>query len=117
MCHHIQSSALVFVEKNIHENAPTTIHELRQQLIDVPDNKVTKHLMRFGSSLRGTRAYWAKCHSELTDMITQLGSLALFFTFSVTDTKWHDLHTLMPRNSDVHALNTHRRMLSITPML
>ena len=51
MCHCSQSSASVFVKTNIHENAPTTIHELHQQLIDVPNNKVAEHLMRFGSFL------------------------------------------------------------------
>ena len=60
MRHRSQSSASVFVEKNIHENALTTIHELRQQLIDVHDNKVVEHLMRFVSSIQGTRAYWTK---------------------------------------------------------
>lgn len=43
--------------------------------------------MQFGSSLRGTRAYWTKCRFELTDMITQLGCPYLFFTLSAADTK------------------------------
>ena len=58
---------------------------------------------------RSTRAYWTKCRSELTDMITQLGSPTLFFSLSAVDTKWPDLHTLMPGNLEGHALNAHRR--------
>ena len=42
-------------------------------------------------------------------MITQLGSPTLFFTLSAADTKWPDLHTLMPRNSEGHSLNAHLR--------
>jgi hypothetical protein len=81
---------------------------LRQQLIDLPDNKLAEHLMRFGSSLRGTRAYWTKCRTELTDMITQLGCPTLFFTLSAADTKWPDLHNVMPKNAHSHRLNEHR---------
>lgn len=44
-------------------------------------------------------------------MITQLGSPTLFFTLSATGTKCPDLHTLMPGNSDVHALNANRRKI------
>jgi len=86
MHHRSQARASVFVEKMIHDNAPKTIHELHQQLINVPDNKVAEHLILFGSSLRGTRAYWMKCRSELTDMVTQLGCPTLFFTLSAVDT-------------------------------
>ena len=75
------------MKKNLHDNSPKTI--------DLPDNKLVENLMRFGSSLRGTRAYWTKFQAELTDMITQLGCPSFFFTLSVTDTKWPELHSLM----------------------
>jgi hypothetical protein len=108
MRHRSQATATVFVKKNIHDNSPTTIEALRQQLLDLPDNKLAEHLMRFGSSLRGTRAYWTKCRTELTDMITQLGCPTLFFTLSAADTKWPDLHNVMPRNENSHGSNQHR---------
>jgi ATP-dependent DNA helicase PIF1 len=108
MRHRSQATAAVFVKKNIHDNSPTTIEALRQQLLDLPDNKLAEHLMHFGSSLRGTRAYWTKCRTELTDMITQLGCPTLFFTLSAADTKWPDLHNVMPRNENSHGSNQHR---------
>ena len=111
MCHRSEASVLVFVEKIIHDNAPKTMNDLCQQLINVPNNKVAKNLMRFGSSLRGIRAYWMKHRSELTHLITQLGCPMLFFTLSATDMKWPDLLTLMPANSDGHALNVHHRKI------
>ena len=109
MHHRIEASASVFVEKSIHDNALKIIHDLRQHLINVPGNKVAKHLMQFGSSLRGTRAYWTKHRSELIDLITQLGCSTLFFTLSAIDTKWLDLYALMRVNSDGRALNVHCR--------
>jgi len=46
--------------------------------------------------LRGTRSYWTKCHAELTDLLHQIGSPTIFFTLSVADMYWPDLHALMP---------------------
>ncbi|XP_059076823.1 uncharacterized protein LOC131057818 [Cryptomeria japonica] len=55
--------------------------------------------MRFGTSLRGTRSYWAKCRAELTNMLHQIGSPTIFFTLSAADMYWPDLHALMPGTS------------------
>ena len=44
-------------------------------------------------------------------MITHLGCSTLFFTLSAADTKWPDLHTLMPADSDGRALNVHRKKI------
>ena len=93
------------MKKHLHDNSPTTIEELCHQISDLPNNKLGNHIMRFGSSLRGTRAYRTKCRSELTDMITQLGCPYLFFTLSVAVTKWPELHNLMPIHSHSHSLN------------
>ena len=41
-------------------------------------------------------------------MITQLGCPSLFFTLNVADTKWPELHSLMPVPSHSHSLNEHR---------
>ena len=52
--------------------------------------------MQFGTSLRGTRSYWAKCKAKLTDLLDQLGTPTIFFTLSATAMQWPDLHALMP---------------------
>ena len=52
--------------------------------------------MRLGTVLRGTRAYWNKCHAELLDMVQQIGSPTIFFTLSAADMQWPYLHKLMP---------------------
>ena len=52
--------------------------------------------MRFGTVLRGTRAYWSKCHQELSDLIQQIGCPKIFFTLSAVDMHSLDLHKLTP---------------------
>jgi hypothetical protein len=76
--------------------------------------------MCFGSSLRVTRAYWKKCCTELTDIITQLGCPTLFFFFSITNTKYPNLHNLMRKNENYHGSNQHHitfERLSSNPIL
>ena len=95
MRHHAQASTTVFVKKNISE-LPTIMEELRQHLKNIPDSRLGERLMRFGTVLRGTRAYWSKCHQELSDLIQQIGCPKIFFTLSAVDMKWLYLHKLMP---------------------
>jgi len=102
MYHRSQAIVAVFVKKNLHDNSPTTIQDLCQQLINLPDNKLDENVMCFGSSLSGTWAYWTKCHTKPTNMITQLGCPTLFFTLSETDTKWPNLHNVMPIYAHCH---------------
>lgn len=66
------------------------------RLEQFPDEQLAEQVMRFGSSLRGTRSFWHKAKNELTDMISQLGCPTFFFTLSAADTKWSDLHAIMP---------------------
>ena len=96
------------MKKNIEDGIPTTIEDLRKELIEFPDTKLAERLMRFGSCLRGTKAYWNTCRSELTDMISQIGCPTLFFTLSAADTKWPDLHKAMPNSAPLSAQNWNR---------
>ena len=56
-----QASAVVVVQKSMHEKAPTTIEDLCSLLCNLLEQKLAESLMHFGSSFRGTRAYWNKC--------------------------------------------------------
>ena len=95
MRHIIQSTIAIFMKQNIKSGIPTTIGDLRRQLLECPKDNLSDSLMWFGSSLRGTRSFWAKNKSELSDMVDQLGTPTLFFTRSAVDTKWPDLHSIM----------------------
>ncbi|XP_059064700.1 uncharacterized protein LOC131856792 [Cryptomeria japonica] len=94
MCHRSQQSAAVFIRTNIEEAFPSNLQALRERLQSTPDDHLPKQLLRFGATLRGTRAYWNKSRKEFTAMISQLGTPTLFFTLSLVDTKWPDLHTI-----------------------
>ena len=96
MRHRSQSIAAVYIKKNIEDNFPTTISKLNTRLEQTPSDKLPDQIMRFGASLRGTRSFWHKSKNELTDMISQLGCPTFFFTLSAADTKWPDLHAVMP---------------------
>lgn len=64
---------------------PITIQELREHMDNTPHSHLADRLMRFGTSLRGTRSYWTKCQVELTNMLHQIGASTIFFTLSAAD--------------------------------
>ena len=107
MLHRSQDSTVVFVQKSMHKKAPTTIEDLRSLVCNLPEQKLAESLMRFGSSIRGTRAYWNKCRSELTYIITQLRCQIVFFTLSAADTKWPDLYSIMLHRPQQRSRNEH----------
>lgn len=58
-------------------------------------------MMRYGEGIRGSRQFWMAQRYELSDLIKQIGHQGLiFFTFSVADLHWPDLHKLMPRSTN-----------------
>ena len=96
MCHRSNATASIFVKINLEDTLPPTILELVNQLQDMPNDKIGDRVTIFGSSLCGTRSYWNKSRAKLTNMINQQGTPTFFFTLSAADTKWPDLHALMP---------------------
>ena len=105
-CSHFTAS--VFVKHNFEYTLTPTIFEIFNQLQDLHNDKIIERVVRFGSTLRGTHSYWNKRRVELTNMITQQGTPILFFTLSVADTKWKDLHALMP-TQDPSTSNQHQQ--------
>lgn len=67
-----------------------------QEMIRSEDKQMADRIMRYGEGLRETRQFWMTRRYELTDMIKQIGHQGLiFFTFSVADLHWPELHKLM----------------------
>lgn len=60
------------------------------------DDKLVDHLMCFSFAIHGTRPFWNRCSAKLLDMVNKVGWPTLFFTLSATDTKWLDLHAMIP---------------------
>ncbi|XP_059070762.1 uncharacterized protein LOC131860375 [Cryptomeria japonica] len=96
MRHCSQQSASVFLRTNLEDSFPTMLQDLCEQLQSTPSDQLPNQLMHFAASLRGTRAYWNRSRRDLTTMVHQLGAPTLFFTLSVADTKWPELHKLFP---------------------
>ena len=84
----------MLVKRNF-KDMPITINELRQCMENTPHSNLADKLMRFGTSLRGTRSYWEKSHAGLIDLLHQIGCPTIFFTLSAADMYWPDLHALM----------------------
>jgi len=60
MRHCSQATALIFVKNNIIDNFPISIQDLNIRLEQFLDEKLAEQVMRFGSSLCGTRSFWHK---------------------------------------------------------
>src|SRR6184192_595270 len=85
--------AKVYVKQSFN-GQQCTVEDL-QRMVE-QDSHMADKIVRFGESLRGTRQFWIRRRSELTDMIRQIGSQGMiFFTFSAADLHWPDLHDLM----------------------
>ena len=67
-----------------------------QEMIEQGDQNLADKIMRYGEGLRGSRQFWMARRYELSDFIKQIGHQGLiFFTFSVADLHWPELHKLM----------------------
>ncbi|XP_057840719.2 uncharacterized protein LOC131050534 [Cryptomeria japonica] len=108
MHHRSQATASVFFHKQLDDSMPTTISNLCHRLKDLPDDKLADQLMRFSLPNRGTKPFWNQRRGELIDMVIQIGCPTLFFTLSAPDTKWPDLHDIMPSTTPTNPYATAR---------
>lgn len=107
MRHHAQKSIVVFIKRSF-EKMSITIMELHEHMENILNSHLADRLMQFGETLRGTRSYWTKYRVELTDMLHHIGKPTIFFTLSVANLYWPDLHALM---SGTPPLNPHEAQL------
>ena len=90
--------ARVYVKQSLNDNQ-LTVKEVQE--IVKSNNHLAEQVIRFGEGLRRTRQFWIKRQVELSDMIKQLGLQGMvFFTFSVADLHWPELHKLMPHGEN-----------------
>ncbi|XP_059070792.1 uncharacterized protein LOC131860401 [Cryptomeria japonica] len=111
MRHRSQQSVAMCIKTNLEDSLPHNLHGLKEYLQNKPSNELPNHIMRYAASLRGTRAFWSKSRRDLTTMIEQLGAPTLFFTLSSTDTKWPDLHKLLPKKMSTTVHNNRRQFI------
>lgn len=70
-------------------------------------------MLRYGATLRGTRAFWAQQRQELVDMIRVIGTPHLFFSLSAADMQRTDLHRHMPDEIPVTGEASARRQCQL----
>lgn len=98
-----RADARIFVRQR-HDEAQLTVEDLRT-LMEEGDRQLASKMMRYATSLRGTRAFWLARRKELMDMITVKKSPHLFFTLSAADLQWPDLHKHMPDETVTNRLD------------
>jgi ATP-dependent DNA helicase PIF1 len=79
-------------------NRNMTVGQLKQALAADDGRQLAMKIVRCVKTVRGTRPYWFLEGAKLTDMISQIGTPTLFYTLSMADLSWPDLHRLMPED-------------------
>lgn len=77
-------------------NRAMTVGQLKEALAADDGPLLASKIVRCLKSVRATRPYWFMEGAKLKDMITQIGTPTLFYTLSMADLSWPDLHRLMP---------------------
>lgn len=75
-----------------------TVGQLRDALKRQGGDILSSKIVRCLQTVRGTCPYWHMEGAKLRDMIMQVGTPTLFYTLSMADLSWPDLHQLMPEN-------------------
>lgn len=76
------------------DDARLTVEELRD-MVGREGDTFSNKVLRYASSLRGTRQYWFKQRSHLIAMVDTLGLPTVFFTHSAADLQWPELANLI----------------------
>ena len=94
--HRIQSQASVYMQKNP-EDANLTIGDLRGLVKNHNDPSafiIQNKMQRFGANITGSAAYMNTRKKELTALFEQEGTASLWFTLTMPNWMWKDLHHL-----------------------
>lgn len=75
-----------------------TVGQLKNSLRGNNGAQLASKIFCCVQTVRGTRPYWSMEGAKLRDMIFQLGMPTFFYTFSMADMSWPDLHCLMPED-------------------
>ena len=73
-----------------------TVGQLKNRLKNNDGAQLASKIIRCVQTVRGTRPYWSLEGAKLRDMIYQIGTPTFFYTLSMADMSWPDLHKMMP---------------------
>ncbi|XP_066915540.1 uncharacterized protein [Clytia hemisphaerica] len=86
-----------FIKQNPGE-ANLSVEELCDLVRDNDHYVVMKKLQRYSKNVTGTNAYWCDVKEKLKATITQMGTPTIFWTLSMADFHWPDIHDLFLSN-------------------
>jgi ATP-dependent DNA helicase PIF1 len=98
-----------------------TVGQLKQSLAGQNGDELAEKIVRCVKTVRGTRPFWALEGAKLRDMLDQIGTPTFFYTLSMADMSWPDLHKLMPEDpfepglSDSQSYNIRARNVANYP--
>ena len=81
-----------------------TVGDLKRSLSGNGGTELAEKIIRCIKTVRGTRPYWSLEGAKLRDMLNQIGTPTFFYTLSMADMSWPDLHKLMPEDPFVPGL-------------
>jgi ATP-dependent DNA helicase PIF1 len=90
----MQHGKYLFSRNISHHNM--TIGQLKHALSQHTGARLASDIVRCLKTVKATRPYWNMEGGKLRDMIEQIGTPTLFYTLSMADMSWPDLHKLMP---------------------
>src|SRR6185437_5167277 len=111
----IRIRSFFFIKKTLNDSdAEWDLDEIRRTFEEDRPKAISmrEKIIRFSSSLRGTRPYWYLKRSELQAIVRQLNYSHLFLTFSAANYHWDSLHKHMP-NYDAWRKTTGRNKIRI----
>ena len=88
-----------FIKQNPGE-ANMSIEDLQDLVRDNDHYVVMKKLQRYSKNVTGTNAYWCDVKEKLKATITQMGTPTIFWTLSMADFHWPDIHDLFFSNDE-----------------
>ena len=94
--HRLQGLKNVYMSRNP-ETANLTESELRQIVNDDGEDlqRIIANMQLFNSNIVGSNAYFYKHRRNLEGLVEAYGCPTIWFTFSVADNFWCDLHRLL----------------------
>ncbi len=81
------------------KDARLSLEDLKE-MISSGGKELSKRVLHYATSLRGTKQFWFKQRSRLISMIDCLGMPTVFFTHSAADNQWPELARLIAENPD-----------------
>jgi hypothetical protein len=100
---HQLSQTSVYLQQNSRD-ANLSLDDLRSMIHNFTAEQLMNRL-RYAAKVQGSSQYWFQRYQELRALIEQNGPTTLFWTVSVADNHWPELHKLVPHAAEPPTLS------------